>query len=279
MPDIFDVAKHYDDTPVTDAYTSAYLYDAQFATFLEASPDGNTSQRRTMSLAPGLVIPSRRVIQGQGETHLVGYGTVDTFYGQIIRQAFWLKRATGLVTILTPAQAALGAGGVQAYAHLDYLKDVVNSNTDSEYDPFWDIFFAPIEGVAKGHFIEYGSTLYRVRSTHVGIEDLTDAASDQLDAGARVSVTFTSTGAYNPVTDTMAAGSVTTTGILLDRYQFYELRTEADQLMKAGDKTLVVAASAITPVVGKPLTISGAQWRIEQVTPEQDGYALHIRRA
>ena len=279
MPSIFDVATHFDDTPVTDAYTSAALYLGQFATFLEASPDGNTSQRRTMSLAPGLTIPTRRVIQAQSETHIVGYGTVDTFFGEIIRQAFWLKRATGLFIIRTPAQAALNAGGSTAYGHLDYLKDVVNTNTDSEYDPFWDIFFAPVEGVIKGTFLEYSGTLYRVRSTHVGIEDLTDAASDQLDSGARVSVTFTSTGAYDPILDTMAAGSVTTTGILLDRYQFYELRTEADQLMKAGDKTLVVAASAVTPVVGKPLTISGAQWRIEQVTPEQDGYALHIRRA
>lgn len=279
MPDIFDVAKHFDDTPVIDAYTSAPLFNAQFATFLEASLDGNTSQRRTMSLAPSLTIPTRRVIYAQGEFHLVGYGTVDTFFGETIRQAFWLKRATGLFKILTPAQAALNTGGTTAYGHMDYLKDIVNNVSDSEYDPFWDIFFAPVEGVAKGTFLEYAGELYRVRSTHKGIEDLTDAASDQIDSGARVSVTFVLTGAYDPVLDTMGAGSTTTTGILLDRYQFYELRTEADALMKAGDKTLVVASSAVTPVVGKSLTIAGVNWRIEQVTPEQDAYALHIRRA
>lgn len=279
MADIFDVAKHFDDTPVFDGYTNTPLYNAQIATFLEASPDGNTSQRRTMSLAPGLVVPSRRVISAQGELHLVGYGTLDQFYGAAIRQSFWLKRATALVTVLTPAQAALGVGGFQAYAHFDYLKDTVNGATDSEYDPFWDIFFAPTEGVTKGHFIERGTTLYRVRSAHVGIEDLTDAASDQLDSGARVSVDFVSTGAYDPISDTMASGTVTTTAIILDRYQFYELRTEADQLTHAGDKTLVVAASAITPTIGRLVTIASVPWRIEQVLPEQDSYALHIRRA
>ena len=277
--DIFDVATHFDDTPVADGYSLAPLYLGQFASFLEASPDGNTSQRRTMSLAPGLMIPARRVVRAQDETHLVGYGTVDTFFGATIRQAFWLKRATGLFTIRTPGQAALNTGGTTAYAHMDYLKDTVNSNTDSEYDPFWDIYFAPAEGVQKGTLLEYMGTLYRVRSTHRGIEDLVDAATDELDAGARVSVSFTSTGAYDPVTDTMAAGTTATTGILLDRYMYYELRTQADQLMKAGDKTLIVAASAVTPVVGKPVTIAGEPWRIEQVTPEQDAYALHVRRA
>ena len=278
MPSIFDVAKHFDDTPVVDGYTLAPLYLGQFATFLEASPDGNTSQRRTMSLAPGLAIPARRVIYAQDTTHLVGFGTVDTFFGATIRQAFWLKHATGLFTILTPAEAALGSIGRTAYAHRDYLKDTVNTSTDSEYDPFWNIFFTPIEGVLKGTFLEFEGTFYRVRSKHVGIEDLTNAAADELDAGSRVTVEFTSTGAYDPVTDTMAGGSVTTTGILLDRYQFYELKTEADALTKAGDKTLVVAASAITPEVGRPVTVNGQPWRIEQSTPEQDAYALHIRR-
>lgn len=279
MPDIFDVARHFDDTPIVEAYTSAPLYNGQFSTFLEASPDGSTSQRRTLSLAPDYVIPARRCITALGETYVVGYGTVDGFYGQVIRRSYWMKRVSGLFTVRSPGLAALNTGGVQAYGHKDYLKDLVNNITDSEYDPFWDIYFSEDEVVAKSYFLELSGTLYRVRSAHVGLEGLLDAACDEVDAGARVSCTFTSLGAYNPSTDAYAPGTLTTPGILLDRYSYYELRTEADAKTMPGDMTLVVASSAITPVVGKTVTISGRSWRIEAVTADLDSYALHIRRA
>lgn len=279
MATLFDVARHFDDIQVYDAYTSAPLFKGQFSSFMEASPDGSTAQRRTMSLSPELVIPARRVITTIDGSWIVGYGNVDGFKGQAIRQTFWTKKVTDVFYILTPGQAALQSAGTLAYGHKDYLKEVVNGVSDAEYDPFWDIYFATTEPVAKGTFMRVGSTMYRVRSARVGVEGMTGTSSDQLDAGAEVSVTFNLTGAYNPVTDTYGAGSVTTTGIYFDRYKFYEQLTEADAKSMSGDMNLVVATSAVTPVVGRTVTISGRAWTILAVTAEQDAWALHIRRA
>jgi hypothetical protein len=279
MPDLFDVAQHFDDIAVLDGYNLAHLYYGQFSTFLEASPDGSTSQRRTLSLAPGLALPARKVVNMLGEPWLVGYGNVDGIFGQVIRQSFWMKKATDTFSILTPGEAALGSAGVSAYAHKEYLKDTVNNLTDSEYDPFWDIFFGTSESVSKGTFLRAGSTLFRVRSIHVGKEGMIDAASDELDAGASVTAQFTELGAYVPASDSYTAGDVATTGILLDRYKAYEFRTEADEKTAPGDMTLVVAASAVTPKIGRKVSIAGTPWAVQGLTAEQDSWSLHLRRA
>lgn len=275
MPSIFDVAKHFDDTSVVDAYTLAPLWKAQFASFMEAAPDGTTAQRRTMSLAPGLNIPARQVIMLQDGAWIVGNGNIDTFYDQAIRQSYWIKKATELFTICTPAQAALDTSTVTAYGHRAYLKDTVNVSTDAEYDPFWEIFFSRAETVLPGYFLKSGTAYYRVRSAKVAAEGMINAGSDSLDDGARVAVAITQNSAYDPVTDSYAAGTTNTYGLLFDRYKDYEFRTEADRTNMAGDMTLVVAVSVAVNAI---VTVGSQRWKVLTCTPELDGYALHIRR-
>ena len=278
MVDIYAVANHFDDIAITDAYSGAALYYGQFSSFLESSPDGSTSQRRTLSLAPGLTLPARKVISALSEIWIVGLGNVDGIYGQPIRQSFWMKKASGSYTILTPGQAALNSAGTTAYGHALSLKDTVNGVSDAEYDPFYNFYFSTTEPVAKGSILKSGSTYYYVRATNDGLSGLIEAGTDELDSGAYQSVTFTLTGAYNPVTDVYAAGSTTTGAILMDRYMLYQKRTETDSQNLAGDMSLLVATSAVTPAVGKTVTISSRTWKILAVTAEQDAWLLHIRR-
>lgn len=279
MPEIFDVAKHFDDIPAVDGYTAASLFNVQMSTFLGSSPDGSVAQKRVVSTAPNLVMPARNVITTLGETYLVGTGILDGIYGQPIRKTYWTKLVTESMEVLTPGQACLATVGIAAWARKEYLKDLVNTQTDAEYDPFWEVFFASGEPVVKGSFFKVGSKFYRARSVHLDAAGFTNAASDELDAGSRVSLTFTETGAYDPVADAFAAGSVTTTGFVIDRYKTYDLLTEADDLNKAGDMTAIVATSAVTPLVGHKLSIASREWQVLAVTPEADAWSLHIRRS
>jgi len=278
MPSLFDVSNHFDDIPVTDTYTGAYLFNAQVSTFLGASPEGSTSKKRVFSLAPALVPPVRGVVTALGESYVLGTSIVDGIYGQVIRQSIWSRMVTDYFEILTPAQAALVSAGTMAYGHKSYLKDTVNGISDSEYDPFWEIFFANSEPMTKGTFLKVGITYFRVRSAHVDQAGFTDALSDELDAGSKVSVTFAQTGAYDPVADSYGAGSVTTPGFMFDRYKSYEFLTATDRLNHAGDMTVVVAASAVTPVIGRNITVGGRDWTILNSTAEQDAWSLHVRR-
>lgn len=279
MPELFDVAAHYDDIQATDSYTSAPLFMVQTSTFMGASPDGSVSQKRIISTVPSITMPARRALTTLGENYIIGNGIVDGIYGQAIRRSFWTRLVTDTFTIRTPGQAALATGGVTAFGHKSHLKDVVDSTADSSYDPFWEIFFTLGEVVGKGSYFLVGGTYYRARSVHIDEAGFQNASSDELEAGARVAVVFNQIGAYNPVTDSFTGASVNTFGILLDRYKNYSLQTSADALNHAGDKTLTVAVSAVTPVVGRTVTIATVTYNILSSSAEQDAWNLHLRRA
>lgn len=278
MPSLFDVALHFDDIPITDGYTAAALFNAQTSTFLGASPDGSVAQKRVFSMEPATTIPARRCVVALTERYILGTTILDGIYGLPIRKSVWAKIVTESFTILTPGQACLAGAGTTAYARKQYLKDTVNGATDAEYDPFWEVFFSTSETVIKGTFLKVGTTYYRVRSSHLDEAGFLDALSDELDAGSYLSITFAQTGTYNPVTDSYSAGTLITNGFMFDRYKLYDQLTETDRLVHAGDMTVVVAASAVTPVIGRTVTIAGRDWNILNSTADQDAWTLHVRR-
>lgn len=277
MPEFVDIASHFDDVSVYDAYTDAFVFLAQFNTFDESSTDGSIVKKRTMSTRPGLVVPTRRVIKFVDEIWIVGDGNTDAFQDTKVRSAYWLKKATELGAILTPAQACNAAAGTAVYLHRAYLKDVVNSGSDSEYDPFWNIFLSPTETIGKGYFVRAGGKLYRARAApHLELNGLTLVASDELDEGAPVTVTAAGQ-TYVPATDTYTGSTITVDGLLFDMYKDYRLDTDADPKMHSGDMTLLVPNTAAINV-GASLTISGQRWQVISKTDDVDAWNLHVRR-
>jgi hypothetical protein len=269
-------AKYFDDTPVFEGYTGEYLWPCQFSSFNDANAVGSTSTRRILSIAPGLEIPVRRAIKVFDDVWLVGDGNPDSWKGSVIRQSFNMKKATSLAALLTPSEACLAAAGVNAYTQQIYFKDTVNSLNNAEYDPFWNFFLAPVETVEKGYFIRSGGKLHRVRSAYLPLEDLRIAQSDEVDAGP-LDATF-ATGAYVPATDSYAAGSVATKVILLDCSKLYENQTKASTSVAKGDMSALVPKSALTPAVGKTVSVQSATWKILSVDSELDCWLLHLRK-
>jgi len=275
MPSIFDVASHFDDVICTDAYSGATLFAGQFSSFIESSPDGSTTQKRTLSLAPNISLPARRTISYQGETWIVGDGNTDLIYNTPTRKAYWMKKSFGLFTRLTPLEALNLAVGTSFHASLKYLKDTVNGVSDNAYDPQWSVALAQGETANKGDFIKQGSTYYRVRVSYVDGSGFLLAVCDQLDAGSFVSVSLTSTGGYDPITDTYTATSTTVNALMMEPYKLYTYFTEADPRFTAGDKSLLTAAAL---AVGSTLTIASEPWKVQSSYPELDAWASHIRR-
>lgn len=272
-----NAAKYYDDTQVYDGYTLAPLWLCQFSSFNDANVVGSTSTRRILSIAPGLTLPARRVLKIFDDYWLVGDGNPDSWKGQVIRQSFNMKKATAIVQVLTPAQACLGQAGTSAYTQAIYFKDTVNVLNNSDYDPFWNYYFAPVEPVARASYIRDGARLLRVRSAHLPLEDLRIAQSDEVDIGP-VAAIF-ETGAYNPVTDTFSNSTVSTQVLMMDFTKAYRYLTQASDRVAAGDMNALVPASALNPEPGKSVTISGVTWRILTKDTEGDCWLLHLRRA
>lgn len=272
MPEFVDVASHFDDIPVVDAYTGAALFKAQFNTFSESTLDGNVEKKRTMSVRYGTVLPTRKATRLLGETWIVGSGNSDGFYGTPVRTMYWMKRAESLVNILTPAQAIASATGVQAYASKAYLKDTVSGVTETDYDPFWNIYLSPSETVLQGYFIKDGSTLLRVRTPHLELSGFTLAESDDLGA-ALVSVTVKESGAYDPVTDTLAGGSTVINAIKIDSQKFFRYVSSSDHKADAGDITLITASSL---PAGSTVVVGSLPYRVVNTQPELDAFMSHL---
>jgi hypothetical protein len=231
-----------------------------------------------LSVGPDVVIPTRRAVQMYGDKWLVGIGTPEGFQGSVVRQYYAMKRVTDTMALLTPNQALTGAAGTSVAAHKFYFKDVVDGLTSAEVDTFWNIFVAPGEAAAKGSFFkDAGGRLYRVRNDYLPVEGLRVCQSDILEAGALLSATW-STGALNPITDTVSAGSTTVNALALETPKFYRFRFMSDPSLQKGDMAVFVPAT-ITPKQGDVFTMGGKQWRALTVQAELDAWAVHARLA
>lgn len=268
-----------DKTEIRDAYAPGpVLMRAQISSYIDNQQDGSISKRRVISFAPGSTLPSRRVITYLGETWLVGDVLQDAFKGRAVRVSAATKKATGLYTIRTPGQAALGAGGTAAYGQLIYLKDTVNTTNTSQYSPQFEIYFSSTETVVKGQVIVGGSNYYHVRSFYPLLDGFVCAVSDELGPDCRQAATLRLRGAYNASTDSYSETTVNTFGILIDFYKLYGYETAIAYKAEVGDMTLVIANSVGAPKVGDSAVISGIVWNILGSTTDSDAYRLHIRR-
>ena len=275
MPELFDVANHFDDISVNDAYAATFAFKGQFSSFEESSPDGSIAKKRTLSVKPGTVIPARRAISFFDETWIVGDGNTDGIFNRSIRTAYWMKKSVGLLELLTPSQLLTSAVGLQLHAAVEYLKDTVNAVSDTEYDPFWDVFVAINEPIVAGKFIRRGTDLYRIRGFHRESGGFILAQCDQLDMQS-TPVAFQAASSYDPITDRYTGTVITLPAVTLEPSKFYRYHTQTDPKFNAGDQTLVTTQSI---EIGTEVLFDSVMWRVLGHQQEHDAWAHHIRRS
>lgn len=277
--DLKKLSRHFDDVPISDAYTGASLFLGQVSSFIDSQVDGTISTRRVLSLDPAYTMPTHRCISYLNEKWLVGDGITDGAQGQSVRTSYAMKKVNERYTLASPGQAALGQGGLNIYAQKNYLKSDVNGPTDAEYDPFWHIYIAQTEQASKGFYLVSSSgEYYKVRARHDLLEGFRVLESDQLDDDCAVTVSFQGS-TYDPITETISGAVVTTTGILVDAYMSYAYKTQADHKYASGDNILVVAKLAVTPSVGQLLTIEDSSYKIFSVIEDLDSWKCLVRLA
>lgn len=269
MPELHDVACHFDDISVSDAYTGTPAFFAQFSTFDESSPDGSISKKRTMTVKPGTAIPARRALTLLGETWLVGDGNSDGIFNRAIRTAYWMKKSAGLASVLTPAQACLSQAGVQMHVALDHDSNQKIQGSTFE-SPQFELSVAKNEAVQTTSFVLLAGNLYHVRTTYVDASGFKFCCSDTVQLPTAISIVTGKT--YNPVTDTSTEVVTNTFGIYISR-AILESRNLVDEGAKAGDLSLV---TPVQPAVGT--TLNGGTLRVLSVQPFGDAYLSHVRK-
>lgn len=274
-----DASQYFDKELVYDAYTSELLFKCQLSSFDDSSSSGATSRRRVLSVAPSTVLPTRKAITILGTTWVGGNGDADGFFGEPVRANFNLKRSTGLISVLTPAEACGGLLGVPSHAHMKHFKETVDTQTSSEYSNFWYVFFPTSEAAVTGRFLRAGLTLYRVRNHWESEDGFLVAEADQLTTDALKTVVFITQGSYNVIADTYPVVNVTVQAIAMAIPKFYRLEDAAEDYEKAGDISLFVPKLSVTPTKGATVMIDGEDWRVISLVDEKDAWAMHMRRA
>ena len=265
-----------------DAYTGKLLFKAQHASYEGALPDGSFERRRTISVAPDTPRPPRDVVRIHDEGWIVGTFITDGFFDKAIRFTASSKFITDRFDFLTPGEAALGTTGVRwAFGQARYLKDTVNTPTNANYSPQYEITFGATELVPDEFFLRSRTDLYHIRTTNMALEGFTVATADVIETtsfGDNPFVTVVFSGPDDPMTE-MPGPGVATTGVLLYVYKLYEHATEADPYNRPGDKTLLVAQSEVTPHAGGDLRINGEPYRVLTFQAYHDAWNLRVRRA
>ncbi len=296
-----NAAKYFDRVSMADAYTgTAMPYKVQFSTFEETDPDGSVSRRRSMSLAPGLTLPARRVASLLGEIWLLGEPSADAVFDKVIRQTVPMRRVTNLAQALTPGQVVAASTGLAIYGRLEQMKNTVDTATSSDYLPFFTLALAGAEfknlnsdwaQVPDFFRIEDG-TLFRCRTSYPAEDGMTVVEADLIDRYGLTQAQVT-TGAYDPVTDTFAGTTNTFQTLVMPTHQLYRRKAEAEKFKPEDLTVLVRFADYPAPKVGTPLQIRIPEFnsaapapnapfspvQIVGITLEADCWNLHVRRA
>ena len=296
-----NAAKYFDRVSMADAYTgTAMPYKVQFSTFEETDPDGSVARRRTMSMAPGLTLPARRVASLLGEIWLLGEPSADAVFDKVIRQTVPMRRVTNLAQALTPGQMVAASTGRAIYGRLEQVKNTVDTATSSDYFPFFTLTLAGAEfknlnsdwAQVPGFFRIEDGTLFRCRTSYPAEDGMTVVEADLIDRYGLTQAQVT-TGAYDPVTDTFAGTASTFQTLVMPTHQLYRRKAEAEKFKPEDLTVLVRFADYPAPKVGTPLQIRIPEFnsaapapnapfspvQIVGITLEADCWNLHVRRA
>ena len=289
-----DAAKYFDDIPVVAPYTGLTLpFKVQCSTFEETDPDGSVSRNRTMSIAPGITLPARRVGKLFSEIWLMGETSQDGIFGRAIRQTVPLRRATDLFQIATPAEILAGtvaSPANTAYGRQDYLKSTVDGAVSAMYYPFYNMFFTSTESAVSARMWLKTSTnkFFRCRSTYPTKDGMVCAESDQLDSTGLTTAVFDGS-TYDPITDTYnTVVNPAVPAYVIFPHQMFWKKDRPEPSYTQGDLTVLVRKADVTPVLGQTLTLAvpPAGWadgplkvEIVSIATELDAWNLHVRRA
>lgn len=272
-----DISTAFDNDPLYDAYSGLYLYDGQFSTYDGSQLDGSFIRRRTVSLAPELELPPRRVVNLYGENWVLSDPIVDGFKGIPVRQTMSARKCHKLYTLATALELLKGTSTRQLYGFERWVKSTQDATT-SQFDPYYEFSFSSTEKNLLGRFLIAGNMVWHPRVVAEVAEGFTVVEADIIAGGEKPNeaVVIERPGKRDPVT-LQQLPSTQHKGLFIERYQFFTKNDQAQPFNYAGDRTLIVEKIPEFATQGEVIA-GGTTWAVVAMEEILDGYALHVRR-
>lgn len=251
--DLRKTVKRFATESYTDPYTvGATALKGRITTFNEVTNSGQSARRRILELQPSYNMFSNRVIVAGADTYIVGTGNDDYWKGNVIRVKYPLlpvgatSKVASVLQILTSAIPSR-----TVYAHPTFTKDISLEKQESDLYSNFTIFFSSAESVVKGQILIHGTTnYYRVRNVPF-VDNAGFLVADTVFVESPVqTLNFSSTGGYDPATDTIAVASTTSiTAFVEEAYLHFDNTSERFSEIKPGDKAISIKP-VTTPKAG-----------------------------
>jgi len=274
-----NASRYFDTCPVYDGYSGTLLFRVQASTFMEAASEGSVSVRRTVSLAPELVVPAHSVVMLLGETYVLGEVNSDEWSGDAIRKTCWTRKVSDYFRVTTPNETLTSAPGFSLYGQKRQGRETTLLDS-SRMETHWEVSLSVSASVVAGSILKSGTTYYRVRNTYIDTDGFLTCTADQLQYEP-VTVSVDTGKVYNPVTDTYTGTSTSVQGLPMDYKIAFNKQTQADFAVESGDICLLLPAGT-APSTGLTLSIAMGElagaWRVLNVVKELDAWNVHVRR-
>lgn len=272
-----NVAKFFDRTRCKDAHSS-YTFMGQLEPYDYYKLDGASVKRRMLSTAAGVTIPTRRVIDIDGQKYIVGDSSPDHWENEVIRVRYVLQGADWLATVRTLAQALANSGGFTAYASRDWNKDTTDSRDSAERIHQYRIFFGVNEDVPNVAVIEFNNRVYFVQAVHRALGGFVNVLSNEVQGSAFETINF-QTRTYVPITDTYTTTATSVRVLRLRWQEAFKYLSQGSTEFERGDSiVMMLKAGSPTPKPSDVLPLSDGNHRVMSILDEGAYYSLHVRR-
>jgi hypothetical protein len=270
-------ATYFDRLVCQDAYGTA-TFKAQLGLFRDSMRDSSGSVRRTLSTAPNVVIPSRRVIVTDDKTWLIGESHPDYFKKGLIRCKYTLHQAEGLAHIRSFSELLADDAGVRAYAAKVWIRAAKQIEISSDLFNIFDIYFAAAETLVESCVVSLAREHYIVHDVYESEAGFRVGRASQLP-DAVVEVTLRDR-AYDPITDTWAEAMVTTDALRMRWQEHFKYFAQYSTRYEHGDQQFIVRQAEVPTVkAGDMLTWNGQPYQVEVAYDEGEVWSIHGRPA
>lgn len=239
--------------------------------------DGKNSNRRILETLPTCTMYSSNCVSHPKGIFIVGAPYYDYHKGNLVRVRYVAIPCEDQFKIASVYQIITSTVTSRVtYVSINQTKSFTTAAETSYIINGYRALMPDLESVSKGSVLITGSNYYRVKSDpwidEVGFKNVDVIL---LTSPVRT-VTFVQVAGFDPLTETMTAGTsfLNTKVFMEDAYYSYEHNTERFAQLKPGDKNITFKPSVV-PKSGDTIDV----YKILSVDTLSDGtYSCHCRR-
>lgn len=269
-------SRYFDRTPILDPFTDDLLFYAQIDPYQDAVRDSATAYRRILSVAPGVVMPTSRLVKILGSVWIVGDSETDGL-AEAHRVKYVLHPAPTLLSLRSLNGYVTGAVATVSWGEMVWYKDGKDESTSSRLVPMYSAYLPTPTPLSEYDIIQVGTSGYLVGPPHTNSSGISSATCVKLEH-VPVDATLASR-VYSPVTGGYTASVPTTVRCLRVRWQsLYLYGSQGDAKFQEGDCSLVMPAGTVLGTKDT-LTLAGQAWSILAVETLGGATVAQGRRA